>query len=664
MSLRCRFRFARQDRFCSTTSFGLSFRGLPTTFERIKDNFKSTPFESEGAIIVHAIPTINGRYLPEMKIPEWISEVLAAFDIKTDPHSEIEIAESLQRERSKRGDVEEEEWKAYLAEHSVFFLIEVPKPRDSFWGTHFGPMAIFPGGDGTPTVVNPDISALDAEAVAHWEQRAEEANDPVMRARYADAAWDLAKGICGARPNHRMARIASDAYLRAVDRRLFIIPIFAAHWLVRALDLAISVRDESRTKSAIDSILTFYNANLSPKLVGVWIVLYDVLYDHPDLITEEQRGSIISGLEVMLKRLLSRDESNEFDPFNAQAVGEKLIQHYRKSGETGQVERVLKSIGAAFLTMAEGAGAMLATAWLEPVAERYEQEGMKAEAEALRNKLEDLYARIPGEMKTYSFPVEFKKEDIDALLAYLVVDDSLAMTLRRVGAYFTPKVSEAQNLIENKKTIAPLASLLPVQIVNAAGRPQAHLGSVENDPEGHLYHQLNQLMGFSDPILYLAMERIREKFAPSPDDLISFLYECPIFDPTHKEILHEGLTAYLERDHLKAIHLLVPQIEVVLRNLLPLIGIPPVKSVPRHPDITDVKSMNNVLEEPRIREILPEDVWRYLTLFYIDRRGVNLRNDLAHGLIPPQGFNEYVSNRVLHSILVLTPITLNPRTAA
>ena len=150
--------------------------------------------------------------------------------------------------------------------------------------------------------------------------------------------------------------------------------------------------------------------------------------------------------------------------------------------------------------MAEGAGAMLATAWLEPVAQRYEQEGMKAEAEALRNKLEDAYAKIPGEMKTYFFPVEFKKEDIDAtLLTYLVVDDSLAMTLRRVAAYFTPKVSEAQNLIEKKKTIAPLATLLPIQIVNAAGRPQAHLGSVENDPEGHLYHQLNQLMGFSDP---------------------------------------------------------------------------------------------------------------------------------------------------------------------
>jgi hypothetical protein len=66
--------------------------------------------------------------------------------------------------------------------------------------------------------------------------------------------------------------------------------------------------------------------------------------------------------------------------------------------------------------------------------------------------------------------------------------------------------------------------------------------------------------------------------------------------------------------------------------------------------------MNNVLEDERVREVLPEDVWRYLTLLYIKRRGLNLRNDVAHGLIPLEGFNESIANRVLHSLLVLSPI--------
>jgi len=160
--------------------------------------------------------------------------------------------------------------------------------------------------------------------------------------------------------------------------------------------------------------------------VGVWITLFDLLYEHPDLVTNEQMGTLISGLEDMLKRLLTRDESNEFDPFNAQAVGERLVQHYKKSGDAGQAERVLKSIGAAFQTIAEGAGAVLATAWLEPVAQRYEQEGLKADAEISGTSWKVSMPDSGVRWKTYSLPIEFKKDDVDALLTFLIADETLA----------------------------------------------------------------------------------------------------------------------------------------------------------------------------------------------------------------------------------------------
>jgi hypothetical protein len=168
-------------------------------------------------------------------------------------------------------------------------------------------------------------------------------------------------------------------------------------------------------------------------------------------------------------------------------------------------------------------------------------------------------------------------------------------------------------------------------------------------------------MTFYEPYLYIVLSKIKERFTLSADDLLSFLYECPIFPESRRPILREGLKAYVDGDFLKAIHVLIPQVEESLRNFLVLIGIPPVKSMPRHPGITDVKSMNNVLEEERVKEVLPEDVWRYLTLLYIDRRGLNLRNDLAHGLIPLEGFNEAVANRVLHSLLILSPIRVVPK---
>lgn len=93
-------------------------------------------------------------------------------------------------------------------------------------------------------------------------------------------------------------------------------------------------------------------------------------------------------------------------------------------------------------------------------------------------------------------------------------------------------------------------------------------------------------------------------------------------------------------------------------------GISPLKHVPRHPGITDVKSMNNVLEDDEVRKMLPENIWRYLTLLFIERRGLNLRNDLAHGLVPIEGFNQAAANRVFHSLLVLSLIRINQREMA
>ena len=83
---------------------------------------------------------------------------------------------------------------------------------------------------------------------------------------------------------------------------------------------------------------------------------------------------------------------------------------------------------------------------------------------------------------------------------------------------------------------------------------------------------------------------------------------------------------------MKAIHVLVPQIEHTLRTFLGVLGIPTLKTVRNHPGIMDAKSMNDILNDERMRQVLTEDLWRYLTVLYIEKKGgLNLRNDLAHG---------------------------------
>jgi hypothetical protein len=81
-----------------------------------------------------------------MTTASWLQQLLEHFDERTDPHNEIDIAQALSDERAKHGDLSEEDWKTFLAEHSAFFF-RGSREGLSTWGTYFAPMAELTRGD-------------------------------------------------------------------------------------------------------------------------------------------------------------------------------------------------------------------------------------------------------------------------------------------------------------------------------------------------------------------------------------------------------------------------------------------------------------------------------------------------------------------------------------
>lgn len=589
-----------------------------------------------------------------MNLPNWVQEILDRYDASIEPLRETEISQALNVARRAQGDLGEDDWNAFLAESWGFFFHERPN-EDSVWGTYFAPMVDAIGSDGT-LQRSPDIAMLNAETVAHWEQRADVVHNPVMQARYADLAWDLAKPISNAKPNHQFARLATDAYLDAVERGFYVMAIDGVQWLGRALHLARSVKDKERSKRVVDVFLAFYDKTLSPEHMGVWISPFDHLYGQKGLLTEDQENRIISDLEAMLDRTSTVGEPNYFDPFGAQAAAERLAEHYRKRNDRANLTRVITTYASAFKKMSVDASPMLAMAWLQPVIERLEQEGLTEEAERMQVISAQKGQHIENDLKHYSVEVPISRDDFEKLAEQLTISNDLSATLHAIASYFLPKTEAAKNLVQELKTVAPLMSLIPITIVDSAGRPKAKVGPVDDAGDGRLYHQLAQTISFYQPFLSYVLDKVAKTFQPSIDDYVSTLYASPVFLENRRPLLNEGLEAYNKGDFVKAIHVLVPQIEEALRTLLTLIGIPAYKNVSRHPGVTDAKGMNDILSDNRVQDVLTEDLWRYLTVLYIDRRGLNLRNDLAHGLIAVDAFNQSTADRVFHSLLTLSLI--------
>jgi hypothetical protein len=69
-----------------------------------------------------------------------------------------------------------------------------------------------------------------------------------------------------------------------------------------------------------------------------------------------------------------------------------------------------------------------------------------------------------------------------------------------------------------------------------------------------------------------------------------------------------------------------------------------------------LKNINDILADDRIKHVLTENLWRYLQVFLADKRGLNLRTRVAHGLISIDECRRPVADQVFHAMLALSLI--------
>jgi Domain of unknown function (DUF4209) len=133
-----------------------------------------------------------------------------------------------------------------------------------------------------------------------------------------------------------------------------------------------------------------------------------------------------------------------------------------------------------------------------------------------------------------------------------------------------------------------------------------------------------------------------------------------LVDDARKGLLAEGVAAALSGDHVKAIHVLVPQIEHMLRTLAGQIGIPKTTSGSRKGSM-QARALGDILSDAVLKETLDEDIRLYLVTVLVDQRGLNLRNRVSHGLMELDQLDQSLSHRLLHVLLTLRLIWVEVR---
>jgi hypothetical protein len=583
-----------------------------------------------------------------LTLPATTRSVLDAIEAARQPTVDYDVAGKLSGLHTADG-LTEPERKGAWAEASAF---NFRPTKESPWGTHYGPLFIATKNDGTPYYA-PDIAEIDEDIIAHWEQRSEAAQHPILRARYADVVWDLKKRAISKPASVQYAQRAIDAYLDGITSKLYKEPlIHAVEAGRRALDLALSTNDKERAERCKQVLLDLFDQGMTPGHTGVWTMVYDTLTENKKArLTSEETDHLVQGLERMLTDCATLG-GEHFDPWGAEAAARRLASIYERQGKKTDVQRAIRTYCNAFEQLAATASPMLAMAWLQPVHDEYKNRGMNEDAARVQAASAEKGKDVAGDLKQVGTSVTITDEQLQEFVKQITAGTPHDALLQ-IAAHFIPKTGKIKAFLQELLTAAPLMARIGVtRIVGDHFAAQA--GSIEADPEGRLIMQLAEHIEMQNFLLNRSLHHLRSTTDITTDTILAVIDQSPVFTADRRPLLQEGIKAYLDADHTKAIHVIVPQIEQALRQLLTLKGVPILK--PGRNGTMQLKNLNDILREPAINESLGEDLRLYLLTFLADERGQNIRNTICHGLAAPAQFNQRLADQTLHALLAVALI--------
>lgn len=579
--------------------------------------------------------------------PSTLGEVLTRLEGRGDDFDVDDAHDAVNAYAKAHPDRTAEESAVVKAELVALGLFPEQPQESSPWGTHFGPMMVTGGGE------YPPIAAVTPAMVGYWKGRAQQCAHPRLRARYADAAWDLEPKVHSGKRDVQMAQIAIDAYVADCD--LPGIDIHQIEGLERAIYLALKLGDEVRIASARDRILAFQKQIAAPDKPRLVMFHFDALYEQRKKVklSDAQLADMVDGLEKQLAGW-SDPAGTQFDPWSARDLGQRLVQHYRASNRPDDVKRVVQVYAKAKLHIAGQANGMLSHHWLEELHQDYLDAGMRAEADALVPQVAKAGEQMGGEMGKMSTSMEISNDEMEQFCEG-ITDGSVEAAVERIVDTFAPDSEQLRTQMHEIAAKHPLMSMIQVTIADEHTR--ARVGGIQEDEPGRLVMHMHQHLAFESLFLHQAIERLFSRYQLTSGQFVDLLYRSQLFEDDRRALLLAGVQHYVGGDHASCAHLLIPQIEHLLRRLLGSLGgitvsLDSVTRTYREKDLGAV--LRDPLMEQFWKQAAKRDVALYLRVVLTDQRALNIRNRLCHGLCNPDCFTPQITDRLLHILLMLS----------
>ena len=281
----------------------------------------------------------------------------------------------------------------------------------------------------------------------------------------------------------------------------------------------------------------------------------------------------------------------------------------------------------------------------------YKMINAKEEIEQIKAEMALLKDDLQSEMKPLKFEILPRQEIIDSFLrAAKETEYKRIPDLFGECPCFIPKKEEMIKIVGETPSLAGI--LMPTILLDE-GNPIAE----SKTPEDHLKFEIHQsyriqiLQEITD-IRQIMKKLIEDGIFNEQNVMHFFSNNTDVFLDQSLKFIEDGVKRYFAGDFVGAIHVLVLQIEAILRSMMQKLQI---ATTIQDRDGIREGDLGSYLRNPLVEEkILGEDFAIWLKVFLTEKAGgLNIRNYLAHGLIGIDQLTPEIASGILFIFLRL-----------
>lgn len=485
---------------------------------------------------------------------------------------------------------------------------------------------------------------LTDEEILYLSSIVDEDLPPILKARIADILWTYSKP-----KNKKHSEIAIENYISMNVFDDFFEPDVYVFW-----ERAVMLAKQTKNSSLIEKIKSkLLNEIDHPSTSWDFHILEIIeIFDNTDL----DKGL---NHELAEKLLEKQKEFNHEKQFHiAEKYLELVAKLFKKSGNEEDSYKSLALLSQATENHGDyrkNESAMVANHFYKMALQRYRQIPnsyrntlqIDQKLDLIQEKITQSGLLITDELQLISTEQmnisELQEQSITHVKDKQTAFESLLYFSGVSSCNFESIWKSTENNINN----SPISSLFGATSVSLDGRKISSIPPLDGKNRDDVILK-NAIKNFGihmnlvvEGCILPALEQIQQEHL-FPKEFLIQLCKFSSIVPEKREILvANALYQGFEGDFRSAIHLLAPQVENIVRQLLKRNGL-----VTTHTDPNGIENemgLSSLVSIAGAREILGDDLWFKLQAVFTDSLSANLRNEVGHGLLDDDTSNSLYS---------------------